>query len=89
MHELSLALEIRRIAATRLPLEAQRRIRTVAVGVGERANVEPESLRFSLTAVFAEPPFSQVTPVLLRREGDALTLDYLEVDDGGPDDRGP
>jgi hypothetical protein len=51
-----------------------------------RAGLEPESLRFCLDAVFAEPPFAAPRAVIERPPGDALRVTYLEVDDGCPDD---
>ncbi|MDP3773431.1 MAG: hydrogenase maturation nickel metallochaperone HypA [Gemmatimonadales bacterium] len=89
MHELSIALEVCRIAEERLGREGCAAVREVAVEVGDDAGVEPENLAFCLEAVLADPPFGRARPVILRRPGDALHVAYLEVDDGGPDDRGP
>ena len=86
MHELSVALEIRRIAEERLGPEQRAGLSAVGVEVGDLSGVEPENLRFCLQAVFAEPPFRGAEPVLERLPGDALRVTYLEVDDGRPDD---
>mgnify|MGYP001211981763 CR=1 FL=1 len=86
MHELSVALEIRRIAETRLATDERARLVTVGLEVGEESGLEPESLRFCLDAVFSEPPFTAPRAVIERPPGDALRVTYLEVDDGRPDD---
>lgn len=86
MHEMSLALEICRLAATQLG-PATPRLVGLGVTVGDDAGVEPENLTFCLEALLAEPPFAGAQPKILRKPGDALQLCYLEVtDDGSPDD---
>ncbi|HXF96354.1 MAG TPA: hydrogenase maturation nickel metallochaperone HypA [Gemmatimonadales bacterium] len=84
MHELSIALEVARLAQERLGPEGVRRLVTVGVEVGDDAGVEVGSLEFCLEAVLAAPPFPGARPRVERRPGDVLRLSYLEVDDGGP-----
>jgi Zn finger protein HypA/HybF involved in hydrogenase expression len=86
MHEMSVALEVGRLAEERLGREALPRVVAVGVEVGTDAGVEPESLAFCLEAVLATPPFRGAKPVITRSAGDALRLSYLEVDDGRPND---
>jgi Zn finger protein HypA/HybF involved in hydrogenase expression len=86
MHEMSVALEVCRLAEERLGREALGAVVAVGVEVGDDAGVEPESLAFCLEAVLATPPFRGATPVISRHPGDVLRLAYLEVDDGRPDD---
>jgi hypothetical protein len=43
--------------------------------------VEPSSLEFCLDALLAAPPFSGAKTVITQSPGDALHVDYLEVDD--------
>ncbi len=86
MHELSIALEVCRMAEERLGRAACAAVVEVAVEVGDDAGVEPASLEFCLDALLREPPFRRAAPVILRRPGDVLRLSYLEVDDGRPDD---
>ena len=81
-----MALEIRRIAETRLASDERARLVTVGLEVGEESGLEPDNLRFCLDAVFAEPPFEAPRAVIERPPGDALRVIYLEVDDGRPDD---
>lgn len=83
MHEMSVALEICRLAEERLGGESGRLV-ALGVTVGDEAGVEPENLAFCLEAVLAEPPFRGATPRIERQPGDALHLGYLEVSD---DDR--
>jgi Zn finger protein HypA/HybF involved in hydrogenase expression len=84
VHEMSLAMEIGRIAEEKLGDAAQ--LVTVAVDVGDTAGVEPSSLEFCLEAVFATPPFLGAKPHIVRCAGDVLRVAYLEIDDGCPDD---
>lgn len=86
MHEMSIALEVCRLAEERLGTEAESLV-VVGVTVGDDAGVEPENLAFCLEALLAEPPFRGAQPKILREPGDALHLSYLEVtDDGRSDD---
>ena len=86
MHEMSIALEVCRLAETRLG-DAAERLVAVGVAVGDDAGVEPETLAFCLEALLAEPPFRGAQPKILRQSGDGLQLSYLEVvDDDRPDD---
>lgn len=86
MHELSLALEVCRLAEEHVGRAALPRVTAVGVVVGEDAGVERENLAFCLQALLAAPPFAGAEPVLIRSAGDDLRLDYLELDDGRPDD---
>jgi len=85
MHEMGIALEICRIAEShagaRTPL-----VKTVAVIVGDDAAVEPSSLEFCLETLLGAPPFAGAKPKIVRERGDALRVDYLEVDDARDDD---
>jgi Zn finger protein HypA/HybF involved in hydrogenase expression len=85
MHEMSIALEIARIAEDRLGVAAPQLV-TVAVEVGDESGIEPANLEFCLEAVFATPPFRGAKGTVTRTRGDVLQLAYLEVDDGNPDD---
>jgi Zn finger protein HypA/HybF involved in hydrogenase expression len=86
MHEMSVALEVCRMAEERLGREALGGVVAVGVEVGDEAGVEPENLAFCLEAVLATPPFHGAKPVITRMPGDVLRLSYLEVDDGRPND---
>jgi Zn finger protein HypA/HybF involved in hydrogenase expression len=86
MHEMSLALEICRIAEQQAGPSGAGQVRTVGVEVGDDAGVEVSSLTFCLEALLAQPPFTQARPVIDRLPGDVLRVSYLEVDDGRPHD---
>lgn len=86
MHEFSLALEVCRLAEAQVGVGDAGQIATVALEVGDDAGVEIENLQFCLEVLLGEPPFNGATPVIERCAGDTLRLDYLEVDDGSPDD---
>jgi Zn finger protein HypA/HybF involved in hydrogenase expression len=86
MHELSIALEVCRMAEERLGREALPRVVAVGVDVGDDAGIEPENLSFCLEALLGAPPFRRATPRITRLPGDVLRLAYLEVDDDRPDD---
>lgn len=86
MHEMSVALEVCRLAEERLGDTADTLV-ALGVTVGDDAGVEPENLAFCLEALLAEPPFRGAQPRIVREPGDALHLSYLEVtDDGSQDD---
>jgi Zn finger protein HypA/HybF involved in hydrogenase expression len=86
MHELSIALDVCRIAESRVAPGAAANVVTVALEVGDDAGVELGNLEFCLQALLAQPPFGRATPVIERRPGDVLRVAYLEVDDDDPDD---
>jgi Zn finger protein HypA/HybF involved in hydrogenase expression len=86
MHELSVALEICRIAEERLGSAQAGRLRAVGVEIGDQAGIEPDNLTFCLEALLAAPPFGGARPAVTRLPGDALRVSYLEIDDGRPDD---
>lgn len=85
MHELSLALEVCRLAGDVLVRERGIAVRAVGVEVGDDAGIEIENFRFCLTALLTEPPFTGARAELLPAFGDTLRLAYVEVDDGRPD----
>jgi Zn finger protein HypA/HybF involved in hydrogenase expression len=82
MHELSLALEVCRIARDRLDGGSAGRVVTVGVDVGEDAGIEIENFRFCLESLLLEPPFDGARPDLTIQPGGDLRLTFLEVDDG-------
>lgn len=86
MHELSVALEICRLAEQSAGPAGAAAVRVVAVEVGDDAGLEPDNLRFCLEALLASPPFGAARPVLQPIPGDDLRVAWLEVDDGRPDD---
>ncbi len=84
MHEMSVALEVGRLLEVELARHPGRLL-SVGVMLGDDAGFEPESLSFCLEAVLAHPPFGGARAVLTRVPGDALRLEYLEIDDDRPD----
>jgi Zn finger protein HypA/HybF involved in hydrogenase expression len=86
MHEMSLALEVCRLAERQVGREALPSVTTVAVIVGDAAGVERDNLSFCLETLLAMPPFTGARSVLVAVPGNELRLDYLELDDGRPDD---
>ncbi len=85
MHEMSVAMEIGRIAEIKLG-RSSAQLTAVAVDVGDEAGIEPWNLEFCLEAVFAMPPFRGAKPQILRCPGDVLQVAWLEVDDERPAD---
>ncbi len=81
MHELSIALEVCRLAEAQVGAEQAPQVVTVALDVGDDAGVEVDNLLFCLTSLLGEPPFAGARPVVQRCRGDVLRLAYLEVDD--------
>ncbi len=85
MHELSVAMEVCRMAEERLGPDGSGRLRLVGLQVGDDAGLEPENLSFCLDALLSQPPFGEARASVERCAGNVLRLDYLEVDDGNPD----
>lgn len=85
MHELSLALEVCRLAEQVLEREQGVAVRGIGVAVGPEAGIELASFRFCLESLLLEPPFSGARAELVPASGDTLQLSYVEVDDGRPD----
>lgn len=85
MHELSIALEVCRMAEERLDPDELPLLVSVGLEVGHDAGLEPGNLQFCLETLLAAPPFTGARPVITRLPGDALRLTYLEIDDGHPD----
>ena len=86
MHEMSLALEICRIAEDQVGRDALPLVREVGVLVGWDSGVEPDSLEFCLDSLLSHPPFAGAKVIMEREAGDDLRVTYLEVEDGGPPD---
>ena len=84
MHEMSIAMEVCRIAEDQVGLAMMARVREIGVVVGTRSGVEPESLRFCLEALLDRPPFRGARPALELTAGDDLRVAYLDVDDADP-----
>lgn len=85
MHELSLALEVCRLAGEILERERGSSVRSLGVEVGDDAGIELENFRFCLDALLTEPPLTGARAEILPARGDVLRLTYVEVDDGRPD----
>jgi Zn finger protein HypA/HybF involved in hydrogenase expression len=86
VHELSLAIEIGRLAEERLGASVARCI-TVGVEVGTLSEVEPSALEFCLEAVFSHPPWAGAKPAITRPASDVFQVTYFEIeDDDGPND---
>jgi Zn finger protein HypA/HybF involved in hydrogenase expression len=86
MHELSLALEVCRLATDAVYPVDPGQIVTVGVVLGRRAGVEPANFEFCLEALLGQPPFGRAAPSIMQAEGDELRLDYVEVEDAGSPD---
>lgn len=88
MHEMSVAMEVCRMAEEHVGRDALDRVVAVGLEVGDRAGVVAESLRFCLDVLLEQPPFAGARSVVERREGDVLRLAWLEIDDGDEDGAG-
>jgi Zn finger protein HypA/HybF involved in hydrogenase expression len=84
MHEMSVAMEVCRIAEDQVGFAALRTVREIKVIVGQHSGVEPESLRFCLDALLSSEPFCGARAALELTPGDDLRVDYLEIDDDSP-----
>ena len=86
MHELSLALEVCRLAEQAVYPADPGRVREVGLVLGDSANVERSNLEFCLEVLLQQPPFGQGRPAITRTAGDVFRLDYVEVDDASATD---
>ena len=86
MHEMSVAMEVCRLAEERLAPAELPQLITVGLDVGDDSGLEPDNLLFCLEALLAAPPFRQARPEMTRCRGDVLRVTYLELDDDRPDD---
>ena len=86
MHELSLALEVCRIAELHAEPHGAGAVRAVAVEIGDDTGIEVDNFRFCMEALLGEPPFAGARLELIPGRGEDLRVSYLEVDDGSPDD---
>jgi Zn finger protein HypA/HybF involved in hydrogenase expression len=86
MHELSMALEVCRIAELNAEPHGPGAVRAVAVEIGVDAGIEVENFRFCMETLLNGPPFAGARLDLVPCIGDDLRVSYLEVDDGRPDD---
>lgn len=84
MHEMSIAMEVCRIAQDQVGFEALARVREVGVVVGHHSGVEPESLRFCLEVLLDREPFRGARAELELTPGDDLRVTYLDLDDDSP-----
>jgi len=81
VHEMSIALEICRMAEEQVGREQLPQVVAVGLDVGDDAGIEVDSLRFCLEVLLSNPPFRKARPEITRRPGDVLELRYLEVND--------
>ena len=86
MHEMSVAMEVCRLAEERLSPAELPQLITVGLDVGDDSGLEPDNLLFCLEALLAAPPFHNARPDLTRCPGDVLRVTYLELDDDRPYD---
>ena len=86
MHEMSVAMEVCRLAEERLSPAELPQLITVGLDVGDDSGLEPDNLLFCLEALLAAPPFHNARPDVTRCPGDVLRVTYLELDDDRPDD---
>jgi Hydrogenase/urease nickel incorporation, metallochaperone, hypA len=86
MHEMSVAMEICRIAEQHVEPDQLCDVVELGVDLGDEAGLEPANLEFCLEALLAAPPFGRGRPAISLLSGDVLRLTYVEVDDAGPED---
>jgi Zn finger protein HypA/HybF involved in hydrogenase expression len=82
MHEMSLALDVCRIAEDTVGRTQLPHVTAVGLEVGQRAGIEVANFEFCLDALFSAPPFGRARAVIDSRDGDDLRVSWIEVDDG-------
>jgi Zn finger protein HypA/HybF involved in hydrogenase expression len=83
VHELSLALDVCRIAEEHVGSGALARVTAVGLDVGDRSGIEIDNFEFCLEALLGSAPFGNGRPEIRRLEGDELSVTYVEVEDDG------
>lgn len=81
MHEMSVALEVCRLAEEQLGIEALPRVTGMGLEVGNRSGIMADNLAFCLDTLLTHPPFGAARAVIRRTDGSALRLEWLELDD--------
>jgi Zn finger protein HypA/HybF involved in hydrogenase expression len=86
MHEMSIAMEVCRIAEEHVGCDRLPDVLTVGLDVGTEAGVEVDNLEFCLEVLLSETPFGKAKPEIARVEGNVLQVTHLEVRDDSPND---
>ena len=81
MHEMSVALEVCRVAERHVGVEGAPLLSRVTLLVGDDAGLEPANLEFCLDTLLKQPPFAGAAVEIKRAPGDVLRVESLEVDD--------
>lgn len=81
MHELSVAMEVCRLARNHLEPDEAPRLVALGLDVGDEAGIVVDNLEFCLETLLAEPPFGRARPEIDRLEGDVLRITYLDIDE--------
>jgi len=81
VHELSIALDVCRIAEEHVGAEVLARVTAIGLDVGNRAGIEIDNLEFCLEALLGSAPFGSGRPEIRRLEGNELSVTYVEVED--------
>lgn len=81
MHEMSVALEVCRLAEEQVGAEALPRVTGIGLEVGHRSGVMADNLAFCLDTLLTHPPFRAARALIRRTDGSELRLEWLELDD--------
>jgi Zn finger protein HypA/HybF involved in hydrogenase expression len=87
MHEMSVALEVCRLAEEQVGRDALPRVTGVGLEVGDRSGIVADNLAFCLDTLLTQHPFRIARTVIRQTLGDALRLDWLELEDRELEDR--
>jgi Zn finger protein HypA/HybF involved in hydrogenase expression len=81
MHEMSLALEVCRLAEEQIGRDALPRVTEVGLEIGDRSGVVADNLAFCLDTLLTRHPFRTARSVIRKSRGEALRLDWIELED--------
>jgi Zn finger protein HypA/HybF involved in hydrogenase expression len=81
MHEMSVALEVCRLAEEQVGRDALPRVTRVGLEVGHSSGVVADNLAFCLDTLLTHHPFRTARAVIRQAPGAALRLDWLELED--------
>lgn len=81
MHEMSVALELCRLAEEQVGRDALPHVEAMGIVIGSESGLAIENLAFCLEVLLTNPPFHAARAAIERVPGDALRLDWLEIDE--------
>ncbi|HSU13407.1 hypothetical protein [Longimicrobium sp.] len=87
MHEMSVAVEVCRIAEERVGAALLRSITAIGVEVGDRSGLDLARLGLCLGTLLGAPPFGHARPAITLHPGHDLRVAWVDIDQGDAGNR--